>query len=182
MSFPTCISCGDYLDARDEDPNGDMGCTCKRCEAQEAHDYDQEPDAVFDRRGERVDDPIPTGAPMSIAVSRYKKPDKVKVTSNTLYTIALPALSERLPMVRSLEDWRSAAAAVVIALGYCITLNPGMTRMEPYDDRLYKLTDGDFYCDPEACVRLLEAACQLDISVTKSFVHAVDLILEGGCS
>ena len=54
MNHPYCINCGTDLTAIDQDPNGDLGCTCKRCVAEEAHDFDLEPNAVFDRFGERI--------------------------------------------------------------------------------------------------------------------------------
>jgi len=51
-----CIGCGEELCCLDDDPNGDKNCICARCRAEEDHDFDAEPDVVFDRRGWRVDD------------------------------------------------------------------------------------------------------------------------------
>lgn len=51
-----CLGCGDSLCHLDDDPNGDQNATCARCRAQENHDFDAEPNAVFSRSGERVDD------------------------------------------------------------------------------------------------------------------------------
>ena len=50
-----CMNCGTRLNAFDEDPNGDMGCVCIRCRREEEHDFDIEPTAKFNRRGQRVD-------------------------------------------------------------------------------------------------------------------------------
>lgn len=52
----TCISCGDELYELDRDPNGDKNATCARCVAEESHDFELEPHAVFDRRGNRISD------------------------------------------------------------------------------------------------------------------------------
>lgn len=52
-----CISCNKELTAIDDDPNGAFNSTCRRCEAEEAHDFDAEPDAVFSDLGERLDEP-----------------------------------------------------------------------------------------------------------------------------
>ena len=50
-----CLGCGTELCCIDEDPNGEMGCVCAQCRAEEDQDYDIEPNAVFDRRGSRTD-------------------------------------------------------------------------------------------------------------------------------
>jgi len=50
-----CIICGEELFCVDDDPNGDKNCKCCRCVAEEDHDYDLEPEAIFDRYGNRVD-------------------------------------------------------------------------------------------------------------------------------
>lgn len=51
----TCIDCGEQLCHLDDDPNGDRNATCARCKAQDEHDFDAEPGAVFSRSGERID-------------------------------------------------------------------------------------------------------------------------------
>lgn len=50
-----CIGCGEELCILDEDPNGDIGAVCARCEAEEDHDWDEYPDVEFDRSGEMID-------------------------------------------------------------------------------------------------------------------------------
>lgn len=50
----TCLNCGSDLIRLDADPNGRMNRTCVQCRAEEDHDFDVEPEAVFDRRGERI--------------------------------------------------------------------------------------------------------------------------------
>lgn len=50
-----CIDCGEGLCHLDDDPNGARNATCARCKAHDAHDFDAEPNAVFSRSGERVD-------------------------------------------------------------------------------------------------------------------------------
>jgi hypothetical protein len=52
----TCMSCPEELLAVDEDANGTKNSTCRRCRAEEDHDFDAEPNAVFNRMGERVTD------------------------------------------------------------------------------------------------------------------------------
>lgn len=54
-----CLGCGEELCCLDEDPNGDENPTCARCRAQEDHDYDAEPLALFSRGGERIADAKP---------------------------------------------------------------------------------------------------------------------------
>lgn len=50
-----CVNCGIELnEAIDSDPNGAKNCICARCRAEEAHDYDKEPNAAYDRHGRRV--------------------------------------------------------------------------------------------------------------------------------
>jgi hypothetical protein len=46
-----CLDCGTELGVVDEDPNGDKNHTCARCRAEEAHDFDLEPDVRFSRSG-----------------------------------------------------------------------------------------------------------------------------------
>lgn len=55
MNRGHCISCTDELTWLDDDPNGDKNATCQKCRAEEDHDFDAEPNAVFDKRGCRVD-------------------------------------------------------------------------------------------------------------------------------
>ena len=50
-----CINCGVKLEECDRDPNGDANCVCAKCRAEECHDFDKEPGAVYDRQGRRVD-------------------------------------------------------------------------------------------------------------------------------
>lgn len=50
-----CVNCGVELnEAIDSDPNGAKNCVCAKCRAEEAHDFDKEPHAVYDRHGRRV--------------------------------------------------------------------------------------------------------------------------------
>ncbi len=49
-----CIICGVDLTVVDEDPNGEKNCTCAKCRAEENHDFDAEPNAVFSRGGQRI--------------------------------------------------------------------------------------------------------------------------------
>jgi len=55
-----CIGCGTELNCLDEDPNGDKSVECVRCRAEAKHDFDKEPDVVFDRLG-RIVDIVPEG-------------------------------------------------------------------------------------------------------------------------
>lgn len=48
-----CLGCGTELGHLDMDPNGDENATCARCRAEEDHDFDAEPDAVFNRAGQQ---------------------------------------------------------------------------------------------------------------------------------
>lgn len=51
-----CVGCGtNLLDQFDRDPNGDPGCVCAKCKAEEKHDYDVEPGVVFNRDGSRAE-------------------------------------------------------------------------------------------------------------------------------
>lgn len=51
-----CIDCGEPLLGCDSDPNGDKNSTCARCRAEDKHDFDRFPGAVFNRSGERIDE------------------------------------------------------------------------------------------------------------------------------
>lgn len=52
-----CLNCGtQLLDHIDNDPNGQQNCICACCEAEENHDWDAEPHAIFDRDGQRIDE------------------------------------------------------------------------------------------------------------------------------
>ena len=53
--YSTCINCGVELNVADEDPNGDKNPDCAKCRAEERHDFDREPWALFDRYGERIE-------------------------------------------------------------------------------------------------------------------------------
>lgn len=46
-----CIGCQSELMEVDNDPNGDKNAVCVRCRAEEAHDFDADPDVWFDRQG-----------------------------------------------------------------------------------------------------------------------------------
>ena len=50
-----CLNCGVKLEDCDRDPNGDANCVCAKCRAEECHDFDADPGAVFDRQGRRTD-------------------------------------------------------------------------------------------------------------------------------
>lgn len=50
-----CLGCTDELQPHDDDANGTKNTTCKRCIAMDDHDFDAEPNARFNRLGERVD-------------------------------------------------------------------------------------------------------------------------------
>ncbi len=50
-----CVNCyRELVWVIDADPNGEMSCKCRQCEAEEGHDFDLEPDVEFDRYGNRV--------------------------------------------------------------------------------------------------------------------------------
>lgn len=50
----TCISCLTELNHLDNDLNGKKDCVCARCKAEQAHDFDKEPNVKFDRAGNRI--------------------------------------------------------------------------------------------------------------------------------
>lgn len=62
MSDGHCFGCDTLLLEIDKDPNGAENSTCKRCLAEEDHDFDRDPGAVFSRSGERTD-PQPEWTP-----------------------------------------------------------------------------------------------------------------------
>lgn len=75
-----CIDCGEALCHLDDDPNGARNASCARCVAHDAHDFDAEPNAVFNRSGERIDD----------------KPQRSAMPQNLRSVLAsLPQLSQR---------------------------------------------------------------------------------------
>lgn len=55
-----CTSCNTELLELDDDPNGAHNATCKRCVAEENHDFDRFPGVTFTRSGEQIDPPKPT--------------------------------------------------------------------------------------------------------------------------
>lgn len=56
-SQASCIECGTELTVVDQDPNRTCGGVCARCVAEQSHDFDAEPDAVFTRAGTRMPTP-----------------------------------------------------------------------------------------------------------------------------
>lgn len=54
-----CIGCGSELLALDDNPNGAHNSTCKKCVAEEDHDFDRFPGVTFTRSGEQIDPPKP---------------------------------------------------------------------------------------------------------------------------
>jgi len=52
-----CIGCGIDLSCIDDDPNGDQNCVCARCRAEQEHNFNEDPRAVFSRSGSREPDP-----------------------------------------------------------------------------------------------------------------------------
>lgn len=81
MNDDLCVGCGDELLEIDKDPNGDKNATCKRCLAEEDHDYDLDPHAVFNRIGERTDTPR---QPKSAFTAVPYKPDRLIVDAKLL--------------------------------------------------------------------------------------------------
>lgn len=81
MPNEQCVGCGSELLEIDKDPNGDENATCKRCLAEEDHDFDQYPAAVFNRSGERIDDQ-PVWKPSS--AKPVSKPKRIMVEVEVL--------------------------------------------------------------------------------------------------
>lgn len=52
--YGDCVSCGNKLLFSDAHPNGDMSPVCAQCEAEQDHDFDAEPNVVYNRYGRRV--------------------------------------------------------------------------------------------------------------------------------
>lgn len=50
-----CLSCQHQLSSLDVDPDGAENTTCAKCRAEESHDFDAQPDALFDRAGRRIE-------------------------------------------------------------------------------------------------------------------------------
>lgn len=51
-----CINCQqELIPSIDNDPNGEENCVCAQCRAEEEHDFDLEPNVIFDRLGRRDD-------------------------------------------------------------------------------------------------------------------------------
>ena len=84
-----CINCGEELCNLDDDPNGDRNATCARCKAQDEHDFDAEPGAVFSRSGERVE----------------SKPQRPTMPQN------LRSVLEKLPQLPQRQDSTAAQLA-----------------------------------------------------------------------
>lgn len=74
MSDEHCIGCATVLLEIDKDPNGRQNSTCKRCIAEEGHDFDVEPDAVFSRMGERTDTPKAWVPPAQMFTDSQNRP------------------------------------------------------------------------------------------------------------
>ena len=53
-----CLNCSTFLCHVDDDPNGEHNCVCARCQAEEEHDFDAEPNVKFDRSGNRIEIPL----------------------------------------------------------------------------------------------------------------------------
>lgn len=54
-----CIDCQEPLiDCVDSDPNGERNITCARCRAEQNHDFDVEPNVVFDRCGHMTENTL----------------------------------------------------------------------------------------------------------------------------
>ena len=49
-----CIYCHTELRECDNDPNGEENSVCKQCVAEMEHDYDLEPNVVYNRYGNQV--------------------------------------------------------------------------------------------------------------------------------
>ena len=56
VSKVNCFECGcEMFDSIDSDPDGQQNATCAKCRAEQSHDFDLEPAAMFDRSGRRID-------------------------------------------------------------------------------------------------------------------------------
>lgn len=53
--YGLCLTCYEELGPVDDDPNGEHNPDCARCRAESEHDFDVEPEAQFDRSGNRID-------------------------------------------------------------------------------------------------------------------------------
>lgn len=57
MNDDYCLNCArEMIPTHDNDPNGQENAVCAQCRAEEEHDFDAEPGAVFNRAGHRIDE------------------------------------------------------------------------------------------------------------------------------
>ena len=111
---PYCINCSrDLIPAIDEDPNGDLGCKCAQCLAEESHDFERYPDVKFSRSGRYIE-PEPEG------VDRDKLAESLKVSFDS--------------MIKQTDEWRPLANHVFDLMKQVQT---GKIRVVVNDDHEY---------------------------------------------
>ncbi|MBI6883123.1 hypothetical protein [Pseudomonas putida] len=81
MSEENCVTCDVELCIADRDPDGTKNAECLRCIAEQNHDFDREPNAVFSRMGERLD---PPQEPKPCSRVKQEKPAKIYVLVDQL--------------------------------------------------------------------------------------------------
>ena len=90
-----CINCSrDLIPIIDEDPNGDLGCKCAQCLAEESHDFGRYPDVTFGRDGMRID-PDP-----SEGVDRDKLAESLKIS----FASGIKQSDEWIPLANHVFD------------------------------------------------------------------------------
>jgi len=108
-----CLECGEELCGIDDDPNGERNLVCARCRAEQDHDFDREPNAVFDRSGDRVDDRL-TASKIQ-AGGFFRNPD-----TNMIYMRLQPSGLARLRLNQELVYG-------VGVHGHMAVISPGMS-------------------------------------------------------
>lgn len=79
-----CMECQTELCLADNDDNGRENGICKRCVAEQDHDFDAEPNAVFSRFGERTDPQRAWTPPARLFKSSEDRPRRLCVTVDQL--------------------------------------------------------------------------------------------------
>lgn len=77
-----CTGCGTGMLDCDNDPNGRENHNCARCRAEEEHDFDVDPAALFDRQGILIEPPEPE--PLVATVDEAENVLKILAAINIL--------------------------------------------------------------------------------------------------
>lgn len=126
-----CLSCPEQLCIVDDDPNGEGNATCAKCRAEEDHDFDKEPGAVFSRSGERIDNIRTKVSIINQALAdtlKTVRPQRPRQDDLNAQLRDLQAVAQHLGMAEAANALSTLIGGDQFACGKCKKLHPSFNQ------------------------------------------------------